>query len=1089
MVTSYRQVSWIIIGTIGLWWIIASGLDTLNYILSEMGLISSLSLFIGCLLLIGLFAYRVADNEDTLWDAITKSSHRIAAKVGLIDPRVVVEGSIAHDSIAWVCEQYQDGTSEVSHRACPECHLKLVERHVAATEVDGHTHSQKDSVYVLSCPHCAYSTRGEKHELTGADAALSRFDKEIENIQSGDGNGIKQWRKTAKESLGREPSPADIWDEYIKYVDDDSLFRRTAGELSDSERRAIDTYPAYSKLMRRRNKTEKAVEFLPQPLDIAFASLLQTDYLEEKRKVEQKRDLVRAKYVDAREEYIDEHEESVSSLIEARTNETWPDEWISTEEFDRIQTDLNRLTQLQKEEDKYLTGAEYNNISRMSNTFDNAKSYHHTAQKLRTAVDTAQKAVRAFESEFEPYSDHDRYLQNQIEQRLLSLLADAQDAIETLRTTSESGSGPAPADATQQLSELESTVHDAQNSLTDYESQFVAHEKETYPDVFRTEYGDLNEKQTLAVVRNEPHNLVDASAGTGKTLTLTRRIQYLYEKGVKPEDIVAITFTSDAADEMRTRVADALGGVDHSRLNIMTFHKLARNLVSRSIHGNIDRSRLESGTERFLDKAFDNDDELCRLAPDAMKEFQHHFAELLKTDPGELNSNNVDSVEEGAEERVRHVFEQARNFNREPEELRSRTDHGDEFEYQAIHTVAALLDVYVAYGESRDHPIDHDHSIERASSAIRTYQKRYEYRYEHVLVDEFQDMSERQLDFIDGLLGPETTLFAVGDDWQCIYGFRGSKPAFFRKFDNRFNQTSRTTLEINYRCSQKIVNISSSVMLDSDKATSKKVRANSSVNKSPVVHRLHGPYTDRCRAHAAKIVEELDSRDGEYGEMMILTRTNNEVDAVAKHLHSHNIPVEAGGNSSETNQNEEGSVTVQTVHKSKGTEAKFVIVLNAVDDESGGMPTAPRKTRGEGPAIDDDIEHYEEERRVFYVALTRAEEGLYVITRGNNVSRYIDTESQNYKIVDDTVDVIEGELTEMEVSPGSSMRPTKLKVDCGLYYAHIAVWDNDMLPDLTVGEEYRFEDYTNMSNGYDEDVKLKEDSEITPLDKPKSAVN
>ncbi len=1082
MVTSYRQISWVVIGTVGLWWIIASILDTGTYIITDMGLILSVLLFLSCFLLIGAFAIRVADEDDTLWDAVTTSGRRIAAKVGLIEPRVVVEGAIAHNGIVWVCNLYQNGTTEVSHRVCPSCQLNLVERHVAASELDGHSHSKTDSVDVLSCPHCAFSVRGQKHEFTGADAALSRFERAIENLQTGGANGIKQWRKAARDSLGREPSPAEIWDESIEFSDDDTLCRRTAGQLNDSERRAIDTYPAYAKLKQQRSRTEKVVDILPQPLDLVAEYLLQTDYLDRKRKIKQKRDLVRKEYVNAKDQYVTEHKPIVSSLTEARTNLVWPDEWTASEEFNKIQMDIDTLTTLQKTKNGYLTGAEYDSITRIANQFNKVRSYHQTAKELRDTLNEAEKTVSTFKSEFEPYRNHDRYLRQQIKENLSTLLAEAQNELGELRTEVESNSGPIPTDASDRLSKLESMIDEFDETLDNYESLFVNHEKETYPGVFQTEHGELNKKQTLAVVRNEQHNLVDASAGTGKTLTLTRRIQYLYEKGTKPEDIVAITFTGDAAEEMRTRVADALGGIDPSRLNIMTFHKLARKIVSQSIYGNVDRDRLENGTKRFLDKAFDGDDELTRIASDAMDSFKYHFVELQKTDPNALNSHKVDSVQEGAEKRVRYVFEQARNFNRKPEDLRTNTDRGDELEYQAVHAVAALLEVYYAYGENRDHPIDHDHSIERANAIISAYQSRYKHLYEHVLVDEFQDLSERQLDFIDSLLGPETTLFAVGDDWQCIYGFRGSKPDFFKKFDDRFDQTSRTTLEINYRCPPKIVDVSSSLMRASDDATIKKVRAWSTGEISPVLHRLHGPYTDRRRAHAVGIIEELANQGEPYEEMMVLTRNNEEVKAVSRHFYSHNIPVKVGDKSSGSTPGECTGVTVQTVHKSKGTEAKFVIVLNAVDDEYGGMPTVPRVKRGEQPAVDEDIDHYEEERRVAYVALTRAEENLHIISKGNNVSRYIDTDSPNFKVVDDTIDVIEGELTKIDVNSTSS-RPTKLTVDCGTYDAHIATWDYDELPNLIVGEVYRFEDFTNMFGKYKEDVKLTSNSKITLLRK------
>lgn len=1079
MVPTRQRISWIVLGTIGLWWVLVGFVATGDFIVSKMGVGASVALLVLCFVSILKFTVLMVDDDQPLWESFTDSAHRIAATVGLVDSRVVVEGAIAHDGIVWVCTQFRDGTSAVSHRACPSCRLRLVERHATTGKLNAETATDGGTtVNALSCPHCAYAVPGQRHQLTGADAALSRFDTVIEEMRGAEGTGFEQWRRIARDSIGTKPTPADVWDEYTKSVDDGAIRRRTGGQLGDGERRAIDTYPAFAELKQERNVRERLVDFFPEPLDIAADSLFRTEYLEEKERLKRRRDTVRAKYAPLRDDFFGEHRTALSSLTEARTNRSWPDERISERRLAEIKNDIDALTDVRKDHNRFLTGAEYDTITRISTQFEEATSYLRTAKELRKTLGGAREAVDTFEAEFGPYENYDRYMENRVETRLTSSLADASDAVETLRTTLQSISGPVPDDASRRVSELESVVDDRARALDDYESSFVEHEVEAHSDVFETEHGPLNEKQTLAVVRDEPHNLVDASAGTGKTLTLTRRILYLYEKGVALDDIVAITFTGDAAEEMRTRVADAIGGVDTDRLNIMTFHKLARDIVSRSMKGTVDRDRLENGTEDFLDRAFAAADELRRLAPEAMRSFQTHRNELPKTDPTEFDSGSGERAEEGADERITDVFKKARNFDRTPEELRRRTDRGDETEYQVVHAVAALLEVYAEFGESRDHPIDHDHTIERAEAVVTEFSDRYEDRFDHVLVDEFQDVSRRQLDFVEALLGPETHLFAVGDDWQSIYGFRGSKPAFFREFDARFDETSRTTLEVNYRCSPAVVRASSSLMLDSDEATTKQVRAFSSVETTPVLHRLGGPYTDRHGVYVADLAEELVEESNRDDDVMVLARTNSEKKLIVDHLRANGIPTGTTDGGAEADEDENGSVVVQTVHGSKGTEARFVVIANAVDDESGGIPMKPIEKREDGPVIDETIDHYEEERRLFYVAMTRAEVELHVVARSNGVSRYVKSLSDHFTVVDDGVDRIEGKLTDVSQSPG----PTKLTVDCGSYDAHIAAWDADLLAGIDVGGIYRFCDLTPVSSGFDEDLKLTVESNVVRLD-------
>lgn len=1070
-----RRVGWTLLGTIGLWWLLLGNIANGLFVF-DLGLVAGGLLFLFSFASIAGFAWWASDDgEETLWDATGDSAHRVAAAVGLVDSRVVVEGAVAHDDVVWVCRRRRDGTSEAAHRACPSCGLELVERHAPDAELDGTVAADGGmTVDVLSCPHCTFVTPGQKHDSMGADAALSRFEEAISNMQGAGEASFDQWRRAARDAIGTPPTPADVWDEYTKFVDDDALRRRTTGSLRDGDRRAVDTYRAFAELKQARDTRERLVDVLPNPLDLAAASLFQTDYLQKKERLKRERDAVRQTYAPLRERFFTDYRDTLSSLTRARLNRSWPRQQLSVDEVDRMEADVDALSRLRSESGRLLTGAEHEAISNVTRQYEEARSYLQAASTVRGELGAAKRAVDEFEAEFAPYDDHDTYLEASVETRLRSLCSAASDAVESVQSTLDSTRGPVPADAERHVGDLRSAVARKRATLDEYESLFVDHETAAHPGVFETEHGALNDKQTLAVVRDEPHNLVDASAGTGKTLTLTRRLRYLYETGTPLEDILAITFTGDASAEMEARVAAALGGVDRDRLNISTFHGFARRIVARSIRGGVDGGRLGDGTERFLDRAFEGDDELGRLAPEAMAAFEKHRERLPATDPAALDTWQVEDEFEGADARIRSVFETARNFDRSPDELRTRTDEGDTLEKHAVYAAAALLELYEAFGASRDRPIDHDHTIERATEVVREFSDRYEDRFDHVLVDEFQDVSERQLEFVEALLGPETHLFAVGDDWQSIYGFRGSKPAFFRAFESRYEETSRTTLEINYRCPPAVVEASSALMLDSDEATTKAVRAFSELETTPVLHRLKGAYTDRHGAYIADLVEAaVASPETDYDDVMVLTRNNDgPKETILSHLKESGVPVDGD--------DEAASVSVQTVHKSKGTEADHVILGHAVDDRRGGMPPKPKRTRGERPAVDATIDHYEEERRLFYVALTRAQTELHIVARSAAVSRYVDSFVDHVDVVDDAATRVEGRVERL--TPGVGGKPTTLVVDCGRYDAHLSTWDDALVEDVDVGGIYRFDGLRYEPNTYDQDLTMTEESSVVALD-------
>lgn len=1086
----WRQIAWIALGTFGLGSLIIGTLSNIAFLLN-MGLFAASSLVALTLSVVIGFAWKISDDGLSPWQGVTQGAHRIAVRFDLIDPPVLIRGAIRHNDRLWICEYYQNQNSEISHQACLTCKNPLIDRHIAATDLDAEQDAAAGTVVdVLTCSCCGANYTGQKYDASGSEAAIRRFETVIDEMQGSHHISSDTWPDRPDPV---ESTPADIWDEYARRSESDDVVTHTVPTIDQTNRRSVETYPKFAELKEQREFREKIVDFLPEPLNRAGELLLRTDYLERKQELRQTRSKVLEKYSALDDVIQNQHLSILNALTEARRNRTWPNTDCDREEIEAIGEDINDFTDLRNNHRDYFTKTEFNTIVAFENKYRKARKYHQTTTDLDRVLEQAKTDLQSAEANFAPFETYDRYLNVSLKNDLEALQTKAADAIASLQKRIDSTSGPVPSEAHETIRDLTHRVAYLEHSLYNYEAKFRDHQVDTYPEVFQADGYPLNDEQKLAVVRDERHNLVDASAGTGKTMTLTSRFLYLYETGTPMEDIVAITFGSDAADEMQERVSKA-SSTDSRRLNISTIHSLARDTVSRSINGNIDREALENGETEFLNRVFSNEALFQELAPQAMYTFLEHRANLPDTDPDFFRGSS-DSVEEEADKLIKKVFSTARDFARTADELRSRTDRGDELEYQAVHAAAALIEVYEAYGESLDKPIDHNHTIEQAIETIKQYPDRYKDEYDHVLVDEFQDVSERDLEFIELLLGSEAHLFAVGDDWQSIYGFRGAKPEFFRNFGERFDAASRTTLKTNYRSGPEIVAASSALMADSAEATNKEVIAaaanadgiSTTRGHTPTLHQLHGPYTDRQGAYIADLIEDVDEK--EYDRVLVLTRNKKSVyNTIADHLQRRGISVDLQNDSNDGDGGDPEGVRIRTVHKSKGSQAKYVIVANALDDELGGMPQSRFKNRGEEPALDQTVDHFEEERRVFYVAITRAEEELHITTQASNVSRYTESMQPYLDKINDKIECLEGVLTDRDLEADSNNKPHVITVDCGKYESKLKTWDNEIVADLEIGESYRFDDLKIDHSRYEEDMKIANHSTITPLEVSDEAI-
>jgi len=291
-------------------------------------------------------------------------------------------------------------------------------------------------------------------------------------------------------------------------------------------------------------------------------------------------------------------------------------------------------------------------------------------------------------------------------------------------------------------------------------------------------FNDLNDAQREAVAAPPSPLLVLAGAGSGKTRVLTSRIAYLVEThNVSPLSILAVTFTNKASREMRNRIEDILG-LPMGGMWIGTFHSLAHRLLRQHYQ------------EANLPQAFqilDSDDQL-RMVKRSLKE--------LALDEAYWPPKQVQWFINGHKE-----------DGRRPSQVPPSNDNQQQ----------TLLAVYSHYESlcQRFGLLDFSELLLRAYELLKNNEvlrERYQHRFEHVLVDEFQDTNSIQYAWLRLLVNRTKNLFAVGDDDQSIYGWRGAKVENILQFEKDFPNTKTIRLEQNYRSTSHILDAANAVI-------------------------------------------------------------------------------------------------------------------------------------------------------------------------------------------------------------------------------------------------------------------------------------
>ena len=367
----------------------------------------------------------------------------------------------------------------------------------------------------------------------------------------------------------------------------------------------------------------------------------------------------------------------------------------------------------------------------------------------------------------------------------------------------------------------------------------------------------LNDKQKDAVVTTSGPCLVIAGAGSGKTKVLTHKIAYLMEtENVKPWNILAITFTNKAANEMKERI-EGIVGESSKDIWMGTFHSICVKILRRFI----DRIGFDSS---FI--IFDSSDQKT-LVKNCIKE--------LKIDDKMFTDKSVLSE-----------ISNAKNEMLEPQdyELRAKGD----FRKEKIATVYSLYQKKL----KDNNAIDFDDIINFTIKILMENPDILEYytdKFKYVLVDEYQDTNKSQFTLVVMLASKHGNITVVGDNDQGIYSFRGADISNILNFEKDFPGTKIIKLEQNYRCTGNILKAANAVISNNEVKYKKELWTQNDEGNLPNIYKADNEYDEG--QYIASQIEKL-KRDEyyKYADFTILYRMNTQSRAIEDIFRRENIP-------------------------------------------------------------------------------------------------------------------------------------------------------------------------------------------------------
>lgn len=361
----------------------------------------------------------------------------------------------------------------------------------------------------------------------------------------------------------------------------------------------------------------------------------------------------------------------------------------------------------------------------------------------------------------------------------------------------------------------------------------------------------FNEAQIQAIQHNKGPCMVIAGPGSGKTTVLTHRVRYLIDRcGVKPSDILVITFTKAAAEQMKLKFKGLSEGRS-SAVTFGTFHAVFFTIL----------------------KAAYNYSARCIITPQVQHEFVKDQMCRL-----ELEYDDEKEAVAGVLSEISRVKGEAVNI--------------DEYESMSV-PQQSFRKIYMAYDDmlARKHLIDFEDMIVLCRELLmqrEDYRRAWQNKYKYILIDEFQDINKAQFDVVRILADGYRNLFVVGDDDQSIYGFRGSAPQIMLDFNKYYSDAVRIDMCINYRSTGNVVLASRAVAEENEHRYYKDITTNNAQGDSVSIYEFNSLNDEK--AFLVSEIRRLIDTGIAADDIAVLSRTNIIGNMYMSRLESDGVP-------------------------------------------------------------------------------------------------------------------------------------------------------------------------------------------------------
>ncbi|RFU93131.1 MULTISPECIES: DNA helicase IV [Citrobacter] len=532
---------------------------------------------------------------------------------------------------------------------------------------------------------------------------------------------------------------------------------------------------------------------------------------------------------------------------------------------------------------------------------------------------------------------------------------------------------PLPVERLEEFDNCREAIRQCQAWLQDIEACRLQH-NQAYTDAMLTDHAEffqqiesspLNPAQARAVVNGEQSLLVLAGAGSGKTSVLVARAGWLLAKGdAVAEQILLLAFGRKAAEEMDERIRERLHTED---ITARTFHSLALHIIQQGSKKVPTVSKLENDTPARHKLFITAWRQQCSEKKAQAKGWRQWLEEEMQWSVPEGNFWDDEKLQRRLAPRLdrwvslmrMHGGAQAEMIANAPEDIR------DLFS-KRIKLMAPLLKAWKS-ALKEENAVDFSGLIHQAIVILQ--KGRFISPWKHILVDEFQDISPQRAALLAALRqqNSQTTLFAVGDDWQAIYRFSGAQLSLTTAFHHTFGEGDRCDLDTTYRFNSRIGEV-----------------ANGFIQQNP--HQLAKPLNS-LTVGDKKAVTLLDESqlDALLDKLSGFAKAEERILVLARYHHLKPASLEKAATRWPKLQLE-----FMTIHASKGQQADYVIIVG-LHDGNDGFPAPARESIMEEallPAVEDFPDA--EERRLLYVALTRARHRVWLLFNKDAPSCFVD---------------------------------------------------------------------------------------------------